>query len=639
MSLSTLREKLYNIELRVPTIEEMKDFSLNLYHRLGWKGTLAISSIALSWAYSKFKNRIRCNTILEIDMRKINLEEKPISPLQTLLDESVVQGYRIAEAIRKAATDNRIKGLVVNAGSIVGTISVLDEIREAVLEFKKSGKKAFYYTDSFNEAFSSTVLYWFASAFDEIHMSKAGSVNNIAFSGIGVFLRKMLDKIEAKPSFFKRKEYKNAINLFTEEKFTDEHRENTDYIVNSIYNKLLEDISAARNIKVDELKEIFKRAPLTAQDAIKWNLIDKLNYEDEFYETFLPTTFNVSSKKYLNLLSVHKYRSRVGGLYAKGKHHIALIYLTGTIFHGQGEKDIFGEEKDSYSQSICKAIKQATKDSKIKAIVIRVDSPGGSALGSDVIARAIYKAKQSGKKIIVSMGQYAASGGYYVSAYAHRIVASPFTLTGSIGVIYGKINLRDTFGKLGITFDETEAPENSHFFSPLHSFEKGNEEKVNHLLDDIYDRFKGIVSEGRSLPSEKTEELAKGRVWVASEEIREKGLIDEIGGLHDAIDIAKKELGLYDKDTICVRRFPSHGSLLSRLTHSDDNTQSLFIPRGIMNIMYLFNGLFRIMNGNLPTPFRLLLNIVPLIKMNQKGEIVFPVSLYAPINPISTEMI
>lgn len=471
-------------------------------------------------------------------------------------------------------------------------------------------------------------------------MSRAGTVNNVALPGVGVFLKKMLDKIEAKPSLYRREEYKNAINLFTEEKFTEQHRENTDYIIRTIYDRLLEDISVARSMSVDELREIFNRSPLTAEEGIKWKLIDKLNYEDEFYDTFLPTAFNFPSKDYLNLLSWSKYRKRVGGLYAKGKHHIGLIYITGTIFHGQGEKDIFGEEKDSYSQSVCKAIKQATKDKKIKAIVIRIDSPGGSALGSDIIARAIFKAKQAGKKVIVSMGQYAASGGYYAAAYAHRIVASPFTLTGSIGVIYGKINFRETFGKLGITFDEIETPENSNFFSLLHSFERGNEEKVNKLLDEVYSRFKGVVSEGRSLPSEKTDELAKGRVWVASDEIREKGLIDEIGGLHDAIEIAKKELGLYEKDTICVRKFPTHVGLLSFLTSNDENTQSLFIPRGVMNMMNMFNGLLRIflMKGNIPAPVRLLLNVLPLIKMNHKGEVVLPVSLYAPINPITSDM-
>lgn len=547
--------------------------------------------------------------------------------MNAIFDKKTIQAHTIAETIIKASKDPKVTGLVVNAGKIDATMALFYEIREAIKMFRKAGKKTYFYANTFNEAAPGTILYWFASVFEEIHMCRAGLVNTVAFSGVQPFFRQMLDKIEAEPSLVTRKEYKSAGNMIYYDKFTDEHRESTEHILNTLYNQLIEDIAKARNLEVEAVKKLFERAPLSAEDAKNSGLIDNICYEDEFYSKHLVKAFGVKNKQSLNLLYLQKYRARVGGLYGKGKVHIAVIHADGAIYHGSGEKDFFGEEKECYSQTVCNALKQASEDKNVKLIILRVNSPGGSAIASDVIARSVLLAKEAGKKIFISMGQYAASGGYYISAYAHRIFATPLTITGSIGVIGGKVNLKKTWNKIGVTFDEIETPESSSFYSSLSTYEEKNNETVNKLMDDIYGMFKGVVEEGRSLSEAQTEELARGRVWIATKDIKDKGLIDEIGGFHYTIEMAKKELGLGENESVLVKHFPRQPSVLSSLFSSGKNSLKSTSAYGvsIMNILSTVGWLNRVIQ----TPqLRAILKTIPLLRMENLNEITMTPSLY-----------
>lgn len=546
-----------------------------------------------------------------------------MGPILSFLDPKRIQAHRIAETIIKASKDSKVTGLVVNARNIDGDFALLGEIRDAVQIFRDAGKKTFFFAHAMSEVGSGTLFYWFASVFEEIHMCKTGLFNVVAFSGVQPFFRQMLDKIEAEPSVVARKEYKNAMNNFMFDKFTDEHRESTEHLLNSIYGRLVQDVASSRNLDVNTVRKLFDEGPLSAVEAKEAGLVDNLCYEDEFYGTHLVQAFNVLNKKKLRLLYLERYRSRVGGLYTKGKDHIAVVHIDGPILEGRNEGDLFGEE-EAYSENICDAIRDATEDKRVKIILLRVSSPGGSALASDMIARTVKLAKEKGKKIYVSMGQVAASGGYYVSAYANRIFATPYTITGSIGVIGGKFKLKKTFNKIGVTFDEIETGESSHFYSSLSSYEEKNTERVNKIMDDIYDTFKAVVSEGRRLTDDQTEELARGRAWVANQDIKDRGLIDEIGGFHYALEMAKKELGLTDKDSIVVRTYPRAPGLLS-LIKPERNSQKTSLGS---SIMVIFSAV-RVMNQFLQVPqLRTLLSTLPLMRMKNLSEVTMSPSMY-----------
>lgn len=546
--------------------------------------------------YRKASNRwVAPGTVLEVDLRGVTISElAPESGLLAMFQSSkVVHLHSLVRTLLKASKDCRISGLVVTFDRVEATTPQLAEIREAVLAFRATGKKTFLHANALNEIGSATEVYWFASAFEEIYMPSIGTVHLAGMKKQPFFLHRLItEKLGAEPYIFARREYKNAGNIFTEEKFTDAHREATEGILNAYFEQITNDIAAARNLSVEKVKDAMIEGPISARRAVELGLITGIAYEDDFYDTILPSKFTAprpligtlltkilspapisGQPKGVSLLYASTFYKRSGGSpYASGKNKIALINIVGNIHMGQSQEELDGTQTSAGADTIVLAIRQAMEDKKIKAIILRVVSPGGSAVASDMIAHQVLAAKKAGKKIIVSMGQYAASGGYYVSCYADKIVAGPLTITGSIGVIAGKMNVRPTWAKLGITFDSVQTSESADIHDPLVGYSPENRDSMNRWIDDMYETFKGHVAAGRKMTPEQVEEIARGRVWVGTKAIQ-IGLVDVLGNLETAIQVTKAELGLKETDTIALKTFPLAKGMLASLKPARNTRQ------------------------------------------------------------------
>lgn len=507
--------------------------------------------------------------------------------------KKVVHVHTLVRTLLKASKDCRVAGLVVTLDRLQVSIAHLEEIREAVLAFRAAGKKTLLHANALTEVGSATVMYWFASAFEEIYMPSIGTLHLAGMKLQPVFVHGLLsDKLGAEPLLFARREYKNAANMFTQDKFTDAHREATDAILQAFFEQIVNDIAAARNLSVDFIKERMAEGPITARRAFELGLINGIAYEDEFYDTVLPSKFTApqpfigtlltkilqpvpipGQPKGVSLLYASSFYKRSGGSpYACGKTKIALINIVGSIHMGQSQQEFDGTYTSAGADTVVQAIRQAVNDKKVKAILLRVVSPGGSAVASDMIAHQVLAAKSAGKKVIVSMGQYAASGGYYVSCYADKIVAGPLTLTGSIGVIAGKLNLKPTWAKAGVTFDAVQTSESASLYDPLSGYSDSNRAAMDVWVDDLYEAFKGHVAQGRKMSAEQVEAIAKGRVWVGTKALQ-LGLVDVLGNLETAIQVTKTELGLKETDTIALKNFPIEKGILASLKPTANTRQ------------------------------------------------------------------
>ena len=537
------------------------------------------------------------NTVLEIDLRGAALEEQASdsSGLASLLGSSGTHLHSLIRALVKASKDSRIIGLVVTMDNFRAKLSEMEELRDAVMTFRAAGKKTLLHSNTFNEVGVATLYYWFASAFEEIYMPVIGTLYFTGLKAQVPFLRSLLNKIDAEPLLTARRKYKTMANLFMEEKFTKEHRESTEHIILSIYESIVNDIAAARNMSVDHVKQLLAEGPYSAEQAEELNLVNGVIYEDQFYEVLLPQRFpppaglisglrhsiqtrHLQPKGVSLLFAKRYYRTSGGSPYAKsgcGKSKVALINVIGSIHMGKSKVEWDGTEVSAGAETVVLALRQAIADKKVRAILLRVSSGGGSAVASDLIAQQVAAAKSAGKKVIVSMSQYAASGGYYVSCYADKIVACPLTITGSIGVVAGKVNLKSTWKKVGVTFDSVQTSMNADFQDTLSSYEGENREKLEAFVDDLYEKFKGHVAAGRKMTDEQVEALAQGQVWIGTAALQ-RGLVDVIGGFETAIQVVKTEIGLeHDKDNIHLVKYPLTRSPIIELLNPPRNTRQL----------------------------------------------------------------
>jgi protease-4 len=557
------------------------------------------------------KERVVSNTVLEIDLR--DAEFKEVGPSSSgwmaLLQQKATNTHTLVRTIMRASKDAHVIGLVVTMSDVRANLTELEEIRDAVMAFRAAGKKTLIHVNTFKEVGHGTLRYWFASAFEEIYMPSIGSLNFLGLKVNVPFFRTMLDKIGAVPLLTQRRKYKTAANMFMEEKFTKEHKESTEHLISTVYEHLINDIAAARGMSVDHMKQLMAEGPYSAERAAELKLLNGVIYEDEFYEVLLPERFKVergifgkllqqvvsmvkpTQPKGVNLIFASRFYKLTGGdspsssIFSCGRTKVALINVMGPIHMGRSETDWDGSETTAGAESIVLAIRQAINDKKVKAILLRVASGGGSAVASDLIAQQVAAAKSAGKKVIVSMGQYAASGGYYVSCYADKIVACPLTVTGSIGVLAGKINLKSTWNKVGITFDSVQTSQNADLHDSLVSYDPENQAKLEGWVDEIYEKFKGHVAAGRKLTDEQVEALAQGQVWMGTA-AHQKGLVDVLGGFDTALQVLKTELALKDSDQLQLVKYPKPSSIFDILK-SPKNTREL--PRAGIATWFLPN--------------------------------------------------
>jgi protease-4 len=498
------------------------------------------------------------STILHANLETSLVEHIPDDPIAQLVSEGTPTVLGIVETLEAASQDDRIAGLVARVGAADMSMAHVQELRDAVLHFRDSGKFAVAYAETFGEAGPGNAAYYLATAFDEIYMQPSGDIGLTGLAAESPFLRGTLDKLGIVPRGDHRYEYKNALNLFTEREYTAPHREATLALLGSFFEQMVRGIAEARSLPVEDVRRLIDRGPFYGQEAVDAGLVEGLSYRDEVLDHAKKTAGEDS-----DLLGLSDYRQRARRLYDRGET-IALIYGVGNVVRGKSELDPFSGGTSMGSDTVAGAFRDAVEDEDVKAILFRVDSPGGSYVASDTIWRETVRAREAGKPVIVSMGSVAASGGYFVSMAADKIVAEPGTITGSIGVLYAKFLTEGLWEKTGISWDSVQTSANANLWSGLDDFTPEQWTRIQDWLDRIYEDFTNKVAQGRALPKESVLEAAKGRVW-SGEDAKRLSLIDELGGFRRAIALAREAAGIAPDAPVRLKVFPEEKPIWQRL--------------------------------------------------------------------------
>ncbi len=442
-------------------------------------------------------------------------------------------------------------------------LAAVQELRQAVIDLAEAGKTTVAWSDSFGEFSAGNVQYYLATAFGKIWLQPSGDVGLTGIAVERMFLRGALDKLGADFQVAKRHEFKSAAEMFTETGFSAPAREETERVAQSITEQISEAVAERRQLSAEKVAELIDAGPYLAPRAQAEGLIDELGYRDEVYTAVRKDAGADAMLLYLGRyvhgkLLAERARAAItnlpSGMQNGGEKTVALIYATGPIRRGRSQRSpLPGSGGAMGSDTIAAAIRSAIKDEHVRAIVLRVNSPGGSYVASDTIWREVVRARAAGKPVVASMGDVAASGGYFISMAADQIVAEPGTVTGSIGVLTGKPVLGETLGRAGVTSDLVVQGAHAAMFSQLRPFTDGEWTLINEWLDRVYDDFVGKVAQGRRMTAEQVHQIAKGRVWTGADAAG-NGLVDELGGLATATAIARKRAGLSPKAP--VRVFP-----------------------------------------------------------------------------------
>lgn len=506
----------------------------------------------------KKKGEIKPNSMIEIVFSGSVGEMETEDPTARFMSSRELMMIDIIEALKRAAADDRIIGIVARIEQAQIGFAQIQEIRNAVIEFRQSGKIAIVYTDTFGEFGPGNGAYYLATAFDKIYLQPSGDICLTGLMFETPFVKGTLEKLGVVPRLDNRYEYKNMMNMFTEEKYDEPHREAMTEIMLSFYEQMVRDIAAARQLEESQVRDIINKGIFSASQALEAGLVDELRYSDEVIEIIRQQTSNTP-----NYYSCAAYLKNAGRFYDKGEV-IALIYGTGDITRGESQYNPLYGTVSMGSVSITKAFQDAIEDDTVKAIVFRVDSPGGSYIASDSIYRETLKAKQANKPVIVSMGNVAGSGGYFVSMAADKILAQPSTITGSIGVVGGKMLTAGFWEKFGISWDEVHVGNKANMWTGITDFSPEQWNEVQLMLDRIYEDFTQKVSLSRNLPLEAVLEVSKGRIWSGEKAVRLQ-LVDGLGGIAQAIQLAKKAADIPAHKAIHLKRFPKPRSWIERL--------------------------------------------------------------------------
>lgn len=526
------------------------------------------------------RRRRKAPLVLEADLTRPLVEGIPHDPLTAALSFRKHTLRGTVDALHRAGRDPKVRALVAKVGGNTSMgLARAQELREAVLAFRAGGKPAFAWAEAFNEFGPGNGGYLLATGFDEIWLQPSGTVGLTGVAAVQLFLRGALDRADVKPQFGQRHEYKNAVNLLTESEFTGPHRESIEAVVASGTDQLVTKIAEGRDLPAGEVRGLVDRGPLLASEAKDARLVDRLGYRDEVYDEVRQRAGSDADLLFLSRYGrsgLDRLTRRIGG----NTHDIVgIVHVTGGIHLGRSGGVRPFSSQTAGSDTVTAALRAAARTPEVRAIVLRVDSPGGSYAASDAIWRAVARARAAGKTIVASMGEIAASGGYFVSMGTHAIVAEPTTLTGSIGVLGGKLVLDDLVGRFGVSRDGIASGEHALLQSSLYEYSDADRERLETWLDHVYDDFTGKVAEGRRLSRDRVHELARGRVWSGAD-ARERGLVDEFGGLAHAIEVAKRYAGIPTSVDAPVRVFP-RVSPISQLVPAQSSEDPTAVTAGI----------------------------------------------------------
>ena len=546
---------------------------------LGFFATIGFLTVLLVIAAGLVVVRLRpgtpslpANIIISADLTQ-GLADGPDEPNLLRLIAGGKSNLRdFLDAIEAAAIDPRVKGILARVGNDEFAVAEAQQIRDAIIAFRAKGKFAIAFADSFGEFGAGTRPYYLASAFDQIWLQPMGSVGLTGLYSDSTFFKGTFDLLGIVPEFDHRGAYKTAANILTETKMTPPHREEVEDLLASVAGQIVSGIAQARKLSSDAVRAAIDRGPLLADEALQASLVDRLGYRDEVI-----AEAHKRAGSDAELIGLSTYLAGVKRPHRQGER-IALIYGSGLIVRGGGSAGPLSGSEEMAADKITRAFRAAVRDPEVRAILFRVDSPGGSAVASETIWRDVVFARERGKPVIVSMGDVAGSGGYYVAAPADKIVAEPATLTGSIGVLAGKLVVADLLKKIGISTDSAQVGANAAMFSATSEFSPFARSRLEAFLDATYQGFKDHVAAGRHMTPDAVEAVAKGRVW-SGEEAKARGLVDALGGYDVALRLAGEAAHIPADESIQLTVFPREEGpvqfLYDRLTGKEREDDTL----------------------------------------------------------------
>ncbi len=501
--------------------------------------TGAIISVAVNSLRKEGTTEVKNNSVLFLDFKQPIVDRASKNPFEnfsfTSFETNGSTGLnQILQSIKKAQTDKNIKGIYLELSTLNSGIATVEEIRNALLDFKKSGKPIISYSEVYTQK-----TYYLASVANKVYLNPKGAMELKGLNAEIMFYKGLLDKADVEAQIIRHGRYKSAVEPFFMDKMSVDNRTQTRAFMQNIWNYLVENIAQARQLTVGEINTLADNLRIREpEDALQYKFVDKLMYKDDVIEELKTLTGKTKKDDEPELISLKKYSNTPDTEKKSLKDpQVAVIYASGEIESGDGASDKIG------SETVSKAIREARLNDKVKAIVLRVNSPGGSALASEVIWREAELANKV-KPVIVSMGDVAASGGYYISAAARKIYASPNTITGSIGVFGLLFNTQKLLNnKLGITIDTVKTNRLADFGSMTRPLTAEEKQIFQEGVEQVYDTFTKRVAEGRKMPQANVDSIGQGRVW-SGVEAKQIGLVDAFGGLQDAITEAAKSAQL-----------------------------------------------------------------------------------------------
>lgn len=487
--------------------------------------------------------------VLTLDLDQPIIERPDESPITAAIQERSIPLLSILQAIDRAKADPHVKALVASFGSEQPSLAQAQEIRAAVARFRASGKPAYAFGTDYGGFGFGSRAYYLASAFENIWLQPSGTVGLMNAAVQAPFAKTALDKLGVSPDFMQREEYKSVMEAATRDDFSQPARANMQSMMDDMERQITEGIAESRKWDAARVNQLLAGGPYTAGEALKAELVTKLGYMDELDKEIDKVAGEDAVRADLD-----EYMNYSGGKKGKPKAHIALIYGLGMIVdHAPSPSGITG--KAMGADEIAGAFDDVAGNKDVDAIIFRVDSPGGSPEASETIRRALVHAQEKGKPVFISMGDVAASGGYWVSMNGDKIIAEPGTLTGSIGVVAGKFSLGGLMQKLGVKWQMLSTGGNAGIWSITDDFSPGQRARVNALLDETYHDFLQNVSTARKIPMEKMPDVAKGRVFTGAQAAK-AGLVDILGGYDAALGAVREKLKLEPSDVIAINVFP-----------------------------------------------------------------------------------
>jgi protease-4 len=466
---------------------------------------------------------------------------------------------QIRNAFKKAAKDDRIRAIVLRCGGLSVGWGKAQEIRWAIEEFKESGKPVVAFLQV-----GSSLDYLVASAADQVFLTPEGFLDVKGLRAEVSFYKNTLQKLGVTAELFQSGKYKAGVEPWMRTSMSDEFREVLNSVLDEVYGQFLESIGSSRGKSIEELRGILDSGPFSPPQALEAGLVDGLHYEDEFFDA-LKERLGLED---LNRLRLRQYRSvSLASLGLSGEHRIALVYAVGSILRGQDDTERFFGANILSSDSFSRTLREVKDNDDIEAVVVRIDSPGGDAFASDQIWREMNRLSEE-KPLVISFSDAAASGGYYIAMANAPIVAYPGTMTGSIGIFYGKLNLRGLYDKIGISKEILTRGKFAAIDSDYRGYSTEERDKLRQELEVLYRNFVQKVADARKREWDDIHQIAQGRVWMGSQAVA-NGLVDEIGGLDRAIEMAKEAAGLEPTDKVTLVTYPTPKKFIDVLLDPD----------------------------------------------------------------------